>query len=219
MCAQIRQRNGWYVIDDTGAAGIWSAPAGRAARSIARFFRELAPRKEGQQAAVLEEEFPTTGRTAPAGCGSSSMACRAIAGTCPRPAAISMSASAAWRPSSRPRATRSGRTGRRLQGSSPDAAWSPTRAWDSRRLHLLYPRPPGLPATDDAYLAGDAAGLATTDLAEGIGPAVQSGLAVADAIAAGTEPSFAHIGRKSLPPMLAEHGGLAGLLARGMGWA
>lgn len=48
---------------------------------------------------------------------------------------------------------------------------------------------------------------------------MQSGLAVAEAIATGSDPSFTHIGRKSLPPMLAEHGGLAGLLARRMGWA
>jgi flavin-dependent dehydrogenase len=38
----------------------------------------------------------------------------------------------------------------------------------------------------NAYLTGDALGLATWDLAEGIGPAVRSGLAAARAIAEGT---------------------------------
>jgi menaquinone-9 beta-reductase len=35
---------------------------------------------------------------------------------------------------------------------------------------------------EDAFLTGDAAGLATRDLCEGIGPAVRSGLRAADAI-------------------------------------
>lgn len=38
---------------------------------------------------------------------------------------------------------------------------------------------------DNAFIVGDAAGLATRDLCEGIGPAVKSGLLVADAIALG----------------------------------
>ncbi len=37
----------------------------------------------------------------------------------------------------------------------------------------------------NAYIVGDAAGLATLDLAEGIGPAIQSGLNAADSIATG----------------------------------
>jgi flavin-dependent dehydrogenase len=39
----------------------------------------------------------------------------------------------------------------------------------------------------NAFIAGDAAGLATRDMAEGIGPAVRSGLAAAEAILAGAE--------------------------------
>ena len=94
----------------------------------------------------------------------------------------------------------------------------PERIWDEGG-YTYYLRGRDVVRHGNASLAGDAAGLATTDLAEGIGPAVQSGLAVADAIAGGREPSFAHIGRKSLPPMLAEHGGLASFLSRRMGWA
>ena len=104
-------------------------------------------------------------------------------------------------------------------GEARQAGLGPGSDLGRRRLHLLPARPPRCRPPRRAYLAGDAAGLATTDLAEGIGPAVQSGLAVAEAIATGTDPSFAHIGRKSLPPMLADHGGLACMLARRMGWA
>jgi flavin-dependent dehydrogenase len=38
---------------------------------------------------------------------------------------------------------------------------------------------------DDAFITGDAAGLASRDLGEGIGPAIRSGLRAADAILSG----------------------------------
>lgn len=49
----------------------------------------------------------------------------------------------------------------------------------------------------DAYIIGDAAGLATRDMCEGIGPAIKSGLLAAQAISSGTEYSPAAIGRLS----------------------
>lgn len=49
----------------------------------------------------------------------------------------------------------------------------------------------------DAYVIGDAAGLATRDMCEGIGPAVKSGLLAAQAISSGTEYSLTAIGRLS----------------------
>jgi len=52
---------------------------------------------------------------------------------------------------------------------------------------------------DTAYLVGDAAGLATLDLAEGIGPAVESGLLVARDILGQSSYSPRSISRYSLP--------------------
>jgi flavin-dependent dehydrogenase len=51
------------------------------------------------------------------------------------------------------------------------------------------------PRIDNALVAGDAAGLATRDLCEGIGPAVRSGLRAARAILDGAAYDFAGIGR------------------------
>jgi flavin-dependent dehydrogenase len=48
-----------------------------------------------------------------------------------------------------------------------------------------------------AYIVGDAVGLATRDMCEGIGPAVKSGILVARAIASGTDYSLAEIGKFS----------------------
>jgi flavin-dependent dehydrogenase len=50
---------------------------------------------------------------------------------------------------------------------------------------------------DNAFISGDAAGLATKDMAEGIGPAVRSGLLAAEAIAQGASYDFGAISRKS----------------------
>ncbi|MBX7057937.1 MAG: NAD(P)/FAD-dependent oxidoreductase [Leptospirales bacterium] len=52
-------------------------------------------------------------------------------------------------------------------------------------------------SSDKAYLAGDAAGLATVDMGEGIGPAVQSGLRAADSIIGGGAYSWQGLGKYS----------------------
>lgn len=50
---------------------------------------------------------------------------------------------------------------------------------------------------DNAYIVGDAVGLATVDMCEGIGPAVKSGLLAARSIVTGTDYSLAGIGKFS----------------------
>lgn len=55
---------------------------------------------------------------------------------------------------------------------------------------------------DGAFLVGDAAGLATVDMGEGIGPAIQSGLRAAEAIISGGEYSVNSISRYSLVPRI-----------------
>ena len=51
--------------------------------------------------------------------------------------------------------------------------------------------------SERAFLVGDAAGLATWDLAEGIGPAIRSAILAAEAIATGKPYSLASVGRYS----------------------
>jgi flavin-dependent dehydrogenase len=54
---------------------------------------------------------------------------------------------------------------------------------------------------DNAYIVGDAIGLATRDMGEGIGPAVKSGLLAARAITNGADYSLSGIGKFSGPQM------------------
>jgi flavin-dependent dehydrogenase len=56
--------------------------------------------------------------------------------------------------------------------------------------------------TGNAFLVGDALGLATLDMGEGIGPAIRSGQLAAEAIIHGTAYSVAAIPRYSFPSML-----------------
>jgi flavin-dependent dehydrogenase len=55
------------------------------------------------------------------------------------------------------------------------------------------------PHRDNAYLVGDAAGLATLDMGEGIGPAIRSGFRAAEAIARGSEYKLDNIASYSEP--------------------
>jgi len=58
---------------------------------------------------------------------------------------------------------------------------------------------------DNVFLVGDAAGLATRDMGEGIGPAVESGLRAAAAITQGGAYDAASIPSYSVPGILAAH--------------
>lgn len=55
---------------------------------------------------------------------------------------------------------------------------------------------------DNAFIIGDAAGLATKDMGEGIGPAVESGIRAADSIITGTGYSLTFITKYSFPSIL-----------------
>ncbi len=71
------------------------------------------------------------------------------------------------------------------------------------RGHCYYLRQNlGAVRKGNAFITGDAAGLATLDMGEGIGPAVRSGSLAADAIASGGEYSVSSIPRYSQGLML-----------------
>lgn len=76
------------------------------------------------------------------------------------------------------------------------------RDWDAHG-YTYYCRPPAESLrVGNAYLCGDAAGLATRDMFEGIGPAVRSGMRAAAAIARGTAYDLANVSAYSCPPGL-----------------
>jgi flavin-dependent dehydrogenase len=76
--------------------------------------------------------------------------------------------------------------------------------------YSYYVRGPLPGRVENAFIAGDAAGLATRDLCEGIGPAIRSGQRAAEAILKETPYDIADVTRASL-------GG--GVISRAMDWA
>jgi flavin-dependent dehydrogenase len=58
------------------------------------------------------------------------------------------------------------------------------------------------PRNGNAFLVGDAAGLATRDMGEGISPAIHSGIRAAEAILSGQEYSVAPVHKYSFPSLL-----------------
>ncbi|MFO1039193.1 MAG: NAD(P)/FAD-dependent oxidoreductase [Geminicoccaceae bacterium] len=76
--------------------------------------------------------------------------------------------------------------------------------------YYLQPKQPAA-LLENAWLIGDAAGLATTDLGEGIGPAIESGLRTADAILGRGIYDGIGLTKRSLPGLLRE--------SRFLGWA
>ena len=72
------------------------------------------------------------------------------------------------------------------------------REFSPRRHAYFIRRDTGPMQLGNAYIAGDAAGLATVDMGEGLGPAIRSGILAADAIITGKPYSPAGLRRFSL---------------------
>jgi menaquinone-9 beta-reductase len=77
-----------------------------------------------------------------------------------------------------------------------EALVPPGRHQPATHAYYLQHRP-GPVRSGNAFIAGDAAGLATLDMGEGIGPAIRSGILAADAIATGGDYSLESIPRYS----------------------
>jgi len=116
-----------------------------------------------------------------------------------------------------------GAMARRLKDRGEDLHqhWERLRSRLERRLRIRVPDEPGgysyyvrgpveTVRSGGAFLTGDAAGLATRDLCEGIGPAIRSGQRAADAIVHGSDFDLHAVTGASL-------GG--GLMTRWMDWA
>jgi menaquinone-9 beta-reductase len=207
---EIREDGGGYDVDGkyrcrhlVGAGGT-GCPVRRA------LFRDVAPRPEALQAAVLEDEFPHD--WADGTCrlwfferglpGYSWYVPKAgghlnvgVGGLARKLKAKGSSIRPHWRALTERLAAR---------GLVRDRSWDPGGYTYYLRSHADAFR------RGNAFLVGDAAGLATRDLCEGIGPAVRSGLLAADAIALGRPYDLAAVARHSV-----EHG----LVRRALDWA
>lgn len=207
---QIRRDGDWYVLDEAyrcrhlvGAGGT-RCPVQRA------LFREIAPRDEALQAAVLEEEFPYEWNDGTCRLWFFERGLPGYAWYVPKAGGhlnVGIGAMAqqlkAKHDTIRPH-------WQRLTDKLATDGLVRERDWDAGGYtYYLRPRQ-DVVRREEAFLVGDSAGLSTRDLCEGIGPAVRSGLLAADAIATG--------GTYALDRVRA-HSVKQSLVRRGLDWA
>lgn len=206
----IREEDGGYVVDERWRCRFLIGAGGTRCPVYRGLFRELAPRVEALQAAVLEEEFaydwrddlcrlwffdsrlpgyswyvPKAGGHLNVGVGGMAQKLKAKGDDIRRH----------WQG---------------LTEKLGERELVRNHAWDPGGYTYYLRGRHDLVSKGNAFLVGDAAGLATRDFCEGIGPAVQSGLLAADAIAKGTPYSLEKV---------AWHSANNGIVRRALDWA
>lgn len=193
----IERRHGRYVVDGTFSCDVLVGAGGTSCPVHRTFFRDRSRHERSRQITVLEEEFPHEVRDRrchfwffddgfpgyywyiPKADGWINIGVGALAEP------LKAKQDSIWRHFER-LVERLRRRGLLAAGERRPGGYT------------YYLRADGpAPARDGIYLVGDAAGLATVDLGEGIGPAIESGLAAAEAIATGKAYRLDHIPRRS----------------------
>lgn len=196
---QVRKEADGFVIDDKFRCRYLVGAGGTLCPVYNTFFKGLNPRSHDSQVCALEEEFTFAGRDGtcrlwfienglpgyswyvPKGNGWVNVGIGALA----KPLRQSgLSLKDHWRHFTRKLAD---------LGLIPEHDYQPGG-------YTYYVRSPSKNGQcGNCFIVGDAAGLATSDLAEGIGPAVESGIRAADAIATGNPYSLEGITSYSWP--------------------
>ena len=188
--------DGQYFANFLVGAGGTSCPVYRA------FFQRLSPRPKDALILALEEEFPLPSADADCRLWFMQHGLPGYAWYVPKAGGVVNVGIGA-------KALKLKQTGARLQehwqafltrlehlGLVTPRVWQPVS-------HTYYLRhQPLAMRSGNAFLTGDAAGLATLDMGEGIAPAILSGLRAADAILHGTACTPTGIPRYSLPAIL-----------------
>jgi flavin-dependent dehydrogenase len=201
---RIEEQDGGYVIDGAYRCR-WLVGAGGTRCPVYRaLFREAHERAEGLQAAVLEEEFAYDWRDGschlwffanglpgyswyvPKAGGHLNVGIGGLSGGLQR------------------RGQKIKEHWERLTGSLARKGMVRERAWHAGGYTYYLRGRNDPPRLGNAFVVGDSAGLATRDLAEGIGPAIRSGLRAADAIAQGAVYDLRDVARYSVPGLLRE---------------
>lgn len=195
---EIRRRDGSYVIDDRFACRSLVGAGGTRCPVYRALFRAAKPRARGLQVATLEHELPYQWHDADCHLWFLERGLPGYAWYVPKAGGwINIGIGAA-----------AGRVG---GGAQLKAHWERFAGALRRRglVEGVELAPKGctyfvrddridIGRSGDAFVIGDAAGLATRDLCEGIGPAVRSGIRAAESIATGARYTLTDIHRCSL---------------------
>ncbi|MCB2053734.1 MAG: NAD(P)/FAD-dependent oxidoreductase [Geminicoccaceae bacterium] len=196
-----------FVVDDAYRCR-WLVGAGGTRCPVYRtFLREVAPRSERLQAAVLEHEIAHEWTDGDCRLWFFEQGLPGYAWYVPKAASASAGrhvnvgvGGMATLLAARERSIRShwdALTARLAAETGHDLAWAP----GGYTYYLRGDIPTGRQGR--VLVCGDALGLATRDMCEGIGPAIRSGFAAAETIARDAPYALDHIARHSLPALAA----------------
>lgn len=191
-----------YVIDDAYRCRFLVGAAGTSCPVYAAFFRDRRPRLDNSLIVTLEKEFSSVGRNGACGLWFFDKGLPGYAWYVPKQEGY-LNVGVGGKFFRLKETNQSIRDHwqsfmRKLKGLSVDLNQD-----SNPRGYAYYIRQDNGPVQrENAYLIGDAAGLATVDMGEGIGPAVRSGILAARSIITGTPYSLASIGRFSLKDIL-----------------
>ena len=195
----IRREGDFYVIDDTYRCRYLVGAGGTRCPVYRNLFRQANPRAKELQAVTLEEEFPYSYDDDECHLWFFEHGLPGYSWYVPKQDGylnVGIGAMA-------------GRLKRRGDDIKPHWSRLIDKLQRAGMVKDYEPRPTGysyflrgnvqVGRIDNAFILGDAAGLATRDLAEGIGPAVRSGILAADSIVNGSTYSLDAINAYSSP--------------------
>lgn len=200
---RIRREAGWYVVDDAWRARYLVGAGGTRCPVYRELFREANPRVKELQAATLEHEFPFEWKEGDCHLWFFDKGLPGYSWYVPKSGGhLNLGI---------------GAVSERLKpgGRNIKVHWEGFLDKLRHRgvINGAEPKPRGysyflrgpveVVRRDNAFITGDAAGLATRDMCEGIGPAVKSGMMAARAIADGASYRLDGIDRHSLGNPLA----------------
>ncbi|MGE3877376.1 MAG: NAD(P)/FAD-dependent oxidoreductase [Parvibaculaceae bacterium] len=193
-----------YVIDGVYAASHLVGAGGTRCPVHRTFFRDVYPRENALQAAVLEEEFPYEWKDGSCHLWFFEDGVPGYSWYVPKAGGhlnVGIGANAAQMKGQGTEI----RTGwRHLEETLNRSGLVTGQSFEPAGYTYYARNDREVLRVGNAYLAGDSAGLATRDMFEGIGPAVASGIRAADSIAIGRAYELSDVPRHSLPNMLAK---------------
>ena len=188
-----------FVIDDQFRCHYLVGAGGTRCPVYRHLFRELAPRQEHLQAAVLEEEFPSNHDHTDCHLWFFENGLPGYSWFVPKAGGHLNVGIGGMSTKLKKKGDKIRRHWDQLTGSLADRDLAGERDWNPDGYTYYLRNGAGHIRDGNAFIVGDSVGLATRDMCEGIGPAVRSGLLAADAIAKGVKYELSSVGTRSIP--------------------
>lgn len=198
----IRKEDGSYIIDDMFRCGYLVGAGGTHCPVYRTFFREVHPRADELRVIAMVDEFPYDCQDKNCYLWFSEKNLPGYAWYTPKGGGyLNVGVGGKWAVLKERKETIRDHWDRLIQRLD-SLSLVKHCSFNPRGRHYYLRQNAAGCQLDHAFITGDAAGLATLDMGEGIGPAIESGIRAARAIASGRPYSIKSIARYSFPRIL-----------------